>query len=264
MTPLYSPARIAAALHTAVPGLAIEAVAETGSTNADLLARLDQLDAPLLLIAEQQHAGRGRAGRTWHSARGASLTFSLAWRVRMPVQALIGLPLAVGVAIAEVLDGLGLPVQLKWPNDVLCEHRKLAGILIETALDKQDSQRLWAVIGIGINLSGDAALAARIGQPVATLTDIVGLDRDLLMAALLDRLCLTLQEFEQYGFSVFAQRWNALHLYRGQQVSIIDRGQIQAEGTALGVDAQGRLLLDTPQGRKAIVAGDVSLRALKA
>ncbi|EGF32274.1 Biotin-protein ligase [Oxalobacteraceae bacterium IMCC9480] len=261
---LHSPARIAAALRTAVPGLTIEAVAETGSTNADLLARLDQLHGPVFLVADQQTAGRGRAGRTWHSERGASLTFSLAWPVRVPLQALVGLPLAVGVALADVLAGHGIAVQLKWPNDLLADGSKLAGILIETAVDRQAGARLWAVIGIGINLTDNAALAARIGQPVAALPDAGAIDRDLLLADLLGHLCLTLQEFEEYGFAVFAERWNALHTHRGQPVSIIDRGQTVCEGVAVGVDAQGRLLLDTAQGRRTVVAGDVSLRAVKA
>jgi BirA family biotin operon repressor/biotin-[acetyl-CoA-carboxylase] ligase len=264
MTMLFSPQRIAAACQTAVPGLTIEVVAETGSTNADLLARLDQLSAPLLLIAEQQTAGRGRAGRSWQSARGASLTFSLAWRFRLPLQALAGLPLAVGVALAETLATLQLPVQLKWPNDVLCNGRKLAGVLIETAHDRQSGDRLWAVIGIGINLASDAALTARIDQPVAALADVLEIDRELLLAALLDRLCLTLQEFEQFGFPAFTERWNALHLHRGQHIAIVDHGQPVLDGVALGVDDQGRLLVQTASGRSAVVAGDVSLRTVAA
>ncbi|MFT5589838.1 MAG: BirA family biotin operon repressor/biotin-[acetyl-CoA-carboxylase] ligase [Bradyrhizobium sp.] len=261
---LHSPMHIAAALQIAVPGLTIEAVAETGSTNADLLARLDGLRGPVLLVADQQNAGRGRAGRTWHSERGASLTFSLAWPVRVPLQALVGLPLAIGVALAGVLTGYGIAAQLKWPNDVLADGSKLAGILIETAVDRQPDARLWAVIGIGINLTDNAALAARIGQPVAALPDAQAIDRDQLLAALLSQLCLTLQEFEEAGFAAFAARWNALHLHRGQPVRIIDQGQAVVEGIAAGVDAQGRLLLDTPEGRRTVVAGDVSLRAVEA
>ncbi len=261
---LSSPTRITAALQTTVPGLTIEAVAETGSTNADLLTRLDGLRGPVLLVADQQNAGRGRAGRTWHSERGASLTFSLAWPVRVPLQALVGLPLAIGVALAEVLAAQGIAVQLKWPNDVLADGSKLAGILIETAVDRQPGTRLWAVIGIGINLVENTALAARIGLPVAALPDARAIDRDQLLAVLLGHLCQTLQEFEEYGFAAFAARWNALHLHRGQPVCIIDHGQTVFEGIAVGVDAQGRLLLDTPEGRRSVVAGDVSLRPVKA
>ena len=265
MTSPFSSEHINAALQTAVPGLTIEVVAETGSTNADLLARVDRLRAPVLLVAQQQSAGRGRAGRLWHSAAGSSLTFSLAWRFRLPVQGLVGLPLAVGVALAEALAGLAIPVQLKWPNDVFSDGRKLAGILIETAHGKQADSPLWAVIGVGINLHVSTALAQQVGQPIAGLSGLAeAFDRNVLMAALLDRLCLTLQEFEQYGFSAFRARWNALHLHRGQQVTIVDHGQTVVTGAAHGVDEQGRLLIDTAHGRSAVLAGDVSLRMVGA
>ncbi len=263
MTSPYSSARISALLQIAVPGLTIEVVPLTGSTNADLLARVDQLRAPVVRVAERQSAGRGRAGRSWHSAADASLTFSLAWRFRLPVQALVGLPLAVGVALAEVLAALAVPVQLKWPNDVLADGRKLAGILIETAHGRAENAPLWAVIGIGINLKSSPELAALIEQPVATLAQAIGNpDVNDLLARILNRLFLVLQEFEQAGFAAFSARWNALHLHRGQQVVITDRGQTVLRGAARGVDDLGRLLIDTAHGCSAVVAGDVSLRAL--
>lgn len=264
MTPSYSSAHISALLQIAVPGLTIEVVPLTGSTNADLLARVDQLSAPVLRVAERQSAGRGRAGRSWHSAADASLTFSLAWRFRLPVQALVGLPLAVGVALAEVLIAWSVPAQLKWPNDVLVDGRKLAGILIETAQGKTDGAPLWAVIGIGINLSSSTAVSVLVEQPVATLAQTIGtFDVNYLLARILDRLCLALQEFEQAGFAAFSARWNALHLHRGQQVAITDRGRTMLQGAARGVDDQGRLLIDTAHGCSTVVAGDVSLRALE-
>lgn len=261
----FSPKGIHAALQVAVPDLCIEVVAETGSTNADVLARIDQLRGPLLLVAEQQTAGRGRAGRSWQSAGAASITCSLAWPFRVPLQALAGLPLAVGVGLAEglaeVLTENPAPVQLKWPNDVLWDGRKLAGVLIETAHTSSPSQALWAVIGIGMNLSMPAALSSRIDQPAAALPGII--DRTQLLAALLGRLCLTLLEFEQHGFAAFSARWNALHRYQDLPVRITDRGRSVLDGVALGVDETGRLLLDTTLGRRAIVAGDVSLRSLE-
>ena len=257
-------AALSTALRSAVPGLAIEVVALTGSTNADLLARVDQLHAPVLRIATQQSAGRGRGGRSWHSAAGASLTFSLAWRFELPLQALSGLPLAVGVAIAETLMALSLPVQLKWPNDIFLDGEKLAGILIETAHARTPAAPLWAIIGIGINLQPSVAVSEQVAQPVASLTDSVApFDVNQLMASLLERLCATLQTFEAQGFAAFNARWNALHLHRGQAVKIVDQGRTVQSGIADGVDDHGRLLLDTAQGRRAIVAGDVSLRALE-
>jgi BirA family biotin operon repressor/biotin-[acetyl-CoA-carboxylase] ligase len=239
-------------------GIAVEVVAQTGSTNADLLARAARLSGPLLLAAEHQTAGRGRAGRSWLSAPGDSLTFSLAWRFAHGLPQMTGLPLAVGVALAETLAGLDQPVGLKWPNDLLKDGDKLAGILVE-AQPAADGAA-WAVIGIGLNLAMPAELEERIGRPVAAVPWLARMDRDTLMAALLDGLAAALDTFARDGFAAFAPRWNLLHAYAGQPVVIVDRGVVLHEGLAAGVDTSGRLLLDTAEGRVAILAGDVSLR----
>ena len=239
-------------------GVAVEVVPETGSTNADLLARAATLDAPLLLIAEHQTAGRGRAGRSWLSAPGHSLTFSLAWRFHGGLQGLTGLPLAVGVALAETLGRLGQPVDLKWPNDLLKDGDKLAGILVET--QPAQGGATWAIVGIGLNLAMPDELEEKIGRPVAAVPWLARMDRDALLAALLDGLAAALRQFAQAGFAAFSARWNLLHAYQGQAVTIVDRGEVLHEGLAAGVDDGGRLLLDTGDGRIAVVAGDVSLR----
>jgi BirA family biotin operon repressor/biotin-[acetyl-CoA-carboxylase] ligase len=238
-------------------GVQVEVVHETGSTNADLLARAPALAAPLLLIAENQTAGRGRAGRSWLSSAGNSLTFSLAWRFEAGPQALSGLPLALGVALAETLARLGVQVRLKWPNDVLKDGDKLAGILVETAPAERG---IWAVIGIGLNLVMPDEMEQAIGRSVAAAPWLARMDRDELMAALLDGLAAVLREFERTGFGAFAGRWNMLHEYQGSAVRIIDQGAVLHEGRAAGVDDAGRLLLDTSHGRITVAAGDVSLR----
>jgi BirA family biotin operon repressor/biotin-[acetyl-CoA-carboxylase] ligase len=238
-------------------GVQVEVVHETGSTNADLLARAPALDAPVLLVAEHQTAGRGRAGRSWLSSAGNSLTFSLAWRFEAGPQALSGLPLAIGVALAETLARLGVQVRLKWPNDVLKDGDKLAGVLIETA---PAARGIWAVIGIGLNLVMPDELEQVIGRSVAAAPWLARMDRSQLVAALLDGLAAVLREFERAGFAAFAARWNLLHEYQGSEVLILDHGSVLHEGFAAGVDDAGRLLLDTAQGRIAIAAGDVSLR----
>jgi BirA family transcriptional regulator, biotin operon repressor / biotin---[acetyl-CoA-carboxylase] ligase len=265
MTPVFSATHIAALCRLPANEVMIDIVTETGSTNADLLAQLDRLHGPTLLVAASQTAGRGRAGRSWLSAPDAALTFSLAWKFERPVQALVGLPLAVGVAIAEALAEFEVRVMLKWPNDVLKDGRKLAGILIETALsnDRQHGADagVWAVIGVGLNLAIPDSLEAQIGQPVASVPWLAQLDRNTLMAALLNHLAQALSEFSQYGFAAFRDRWNALHAYAELPVTILDRGQVVQEGIAAGVDDMGRLLLDTDRGRQPVVAGDVSLRA---
>jgi len=236
----------------------IEVVAQTGSTNADLLARLTQLAGPTLLVAQNQSAGRGRAGRSWLSEAGASLTFSLAWKFKGPLARLAGLPLAVGVALAEALGELGVQVQLKWPNDLLKDGAKLAGILIET--QGADDGAIWAVTGVGLNLVMPDELEARIGRAAAAAPWLARMEREALMAALLDALAACMVQFDQAGFGAFCARWNRLHAYRGSSVTIVDRGVILHQGVAAGVDDGGRLLLDTAAGRIEVVAGDVSLR----
>ncbi len=241
--------------------VAIELVTETGSTNADLLARLQggtALPGPVLRIAEVQTAGRGRAGRSWLSAPGASLTFSLAWRFQGPLQRLAGLPLAVGVALAETLAGLGVPVQLKWPNDVMKDGAKLAGVLVETQATNDGA--IWAVIGCGINLLLPDELEATLDRAVASAPWLAQMDRSVLVATLLSRLAAVLAEFDDTGFAPFRERWNALQGWRGQAVNILDGGAVVQQGLAAGVDESGRLLLDTPAGRVAVLSGDVSLR----
>jgi BirA family biotin operon repressor/biotin-[acetyl-CoA-carboxylase] ligase len=239
-------------------GVAVEVVAQTGSTNADLLARAPGLTAPVLLAAEHQTAGRGRAGRSWLSEPGNSLTFSLAWRFADGLRGLAGLPLAVGVALAETLGQLGQPVQLKWPNDVLKDGDKLAGILVETQVAPDGAA--WTIVGIGLNLVMPDALEEKIGRSAAAMPWLARMDRDALMAALLDGLADALSLFARQGFGAFGARWNMLHAWQGRHVVLLDRGEIQHEGLAAGVDDTGRLLLDTAAGRVAIVAGDVSLR----
>jgi len=239
-------------------GVAVEVVEETGSTNADLLARAAALDAPVLLVARNQTAGRGRAGRSWLSSSAGSLTFSLAWRFEGGVQRLGGLPLAIGVALAETLDTLGVQVGLKWPNDVLRDGDKLAGILIET--QAAPGGGVWAVIGIGLNLLMPDEMEAQIGRSVASLPWLARMDRNALMAALLDGLAGALREFDAAGFQAFAARWNRRHAWQGETVVILDAGRVLHEGAAAGVDDAGRLLLDTFDGRITVLAGDVSLR----
>jgi BirA family biotin operon repressor/biotin-[acetyl-CoA-carboxylase] ligase len=258
MTFLPSPQQLASRATGPARQVALECVAETGSTNADLLARAPRLSGPVLLLAGHQTAGRGRSGRTWQSAADASLTFSLAWKFQRPLPQLVGLPLAVGVAIADALRESGVQAQLKWPNDVLQGGQKLAGVLIETSAAPEG---VWAVVGIGINLALPPALAARIDRPAAALPP-QAIDREALLAALLNALAQALTDFNAAGLAPFIARWNALHAWRGEAVVVLDQGQVRQQGTALGIDDAGRLLIDTTDGQIAVLSGDVSLRRL--
>lgn len=273
MTDSLDAARIAGLLASLFDGpLAIDVVAATGSTNADLRERAGSLPGPLLLAAESQTAGRGRAGRSWLAEPGDSLCFSLAWRFAGPLHRLSGLSLAVGVALAECLraprsDGQpGTPAMLKWPNDLLVDGAKLAGILIETAGAAADDS-VWVVIGVGLNVRANAARDAAIDQPVATLStgrSHPAIDRNALLAQLAASLARALVCFDRDGLAPFVSRWDALHAHAGQPVSIVEQGRTLHQGVALGIDASGCLQLDTGAGIVKIAAGDVSLRAAQA
>jgi BirA family biotin operon repressor/biotin-[acetyl-CoA-carboxylase] ligase len=238
----------------------VEIVEETGSTNADLLQKINEITKPVLLIAKNQTAGRGRAGRIWHSVSDGVLTMSLAWKLDKTVQELMGISLVVGVAIAEKLIELGVPVQLKWPNDILKFGNKLGGILIES--QKNNEGTTCIVIGVGLNLSMPESLESIIGQQVADSAWLAKMDRNELIAHLLSALAIAIVEFQQYGFKVFRERWNVLNAHSNIQVNMIDHGKLQNSGIVIGVDDQGCLLLQNESGVQCIHAGDVSLRPI--
>lgn len=263
MVSVYSAQDIAGACNGPARQVAIEIVTETGSTNADLMARLQDLKGATLLIAEKQTAGRGRAGRAWHMEPGKTLTFSLAWKFALPLSRLPGLSLAAGVVLAESLNYWQVDARLKWPNDVLKDGAKLAGILVEAAADKRTARHgAWAVIGIGLNLDFSAALSAQVDAPIAAATCLLH-DPNQAVAVILSRLASALVQFEREGLQAFAGRWNRLHAYAGQPVAILEGDEVMHQGRAIGIDEAGRFVLENEQGRVAVMSGDVSLRLME-
>ncbi|WP_374422510.1 biotin--[acetyl-CoA-carboxylase] ligase [Chromobacterium sp.] len=235
------------------------AVAErTDSTNTQLLARAASGGLHgLVLATELQTSGRGRLGRRWQARLGSGLTFSLLWRFERGLSQLAGLSLAVGVALARALRRLGAPVALKWPNDVLLNERKLAGILIELSGDALGPTAV--VIGIGMNVSepGD------VDQPVACLADAgVQLTRSALLAELLNELHLVLGNFDRNGFVPLREEWMGLSAHQDAPVCLRFSHGEPVEGVARGVADSGALMVETTEGMKIYHAGEVSLRKL--
>jgi len=226
------------------------------STNTQLMRRSDSAPHGLVLAAEWQDAGRGRLGRQWRMRLGGALAFSLLWRFDKGMAELSGLSLAVGVAIARVLKRLGAPVALKWPNDVLLDGKKLAGVLIELSGEAQGP--VAVVIGIGLNLAdpGD------VGQPVAGLAAAgVQVGRNQLLAELLGELAAVLGQFAAHGFAAFREEWLSHAAFLQQPVCISQGSHAPLEGVCLGVDVSGALLVETAHGPRAFHSGDVSVRA---
>ncbi len=215
-----------------------------------------------LYVAEQQTAGRGRRGRVWVSPFARNLYFSLTWSFSGGAAALEGLSLVVGLALRNGLAEMGIAgVQLKWPNDLLYQGRKLAGVLLEMSGDA--SGQCQVVIGAGINVAMPEVAASDLDQPWTDLQRIKAepLDRNRVLAAVLNALLPALQRFEKQGFSAFRDEWQQHNAHQGQQVRLATESFSQ-QGECLGVDAKGALLLATDAGIKAYHGGELSLRPL--
>lgn len=229
------------------------------STNTLLLERAAR-GAPTgtTLVTDTQTAGRGRRGRNWISSPEYSLAFSLLWK--FPGRpSLGGLSLAVGVAVAQALEGLGIVgTGLKWPNDIWLFGRKLGGVLIEVFFD---SSHAGVVIGIGLNLRRNPAWTDLVAQPLATLEDAGEVPvREILLAAILRRLQAVLDAFAVTGFRGVRAEWEARNALHGLPVRVESESG-EHLGTCLGVAEDGALELQQASGaRLLITGGDVSLK----
>ncbi|RAV00441.1 biotin--[acetyl-CoA-carboxylase] ligase [Mycolicibacter senuensis] len=244
------------------PWRALDVVAETGSTNADLLARSaagEDIDGAVLL-AEHQTAGRGRHGRDWVAPAGSQLALSVGVAADMvPTSGWGWLTLATGVAVADALTEVaGLQVGLKWPNDVIvgADHQgKLAGILAEVAAPKQ-----LVVVGLGLNVT---MTAQQVPDPRAVSLAMLGasvIDRNLWADKILRNLADRIAAWRAAGGADEALTAD----YRGYSCTLGARvradmpGGQQIEGLARAVDDTGRLVIDTGSETVTVSAGDVT------
>lgn len=267
-------------------GFSVEVLATIDSSNTELMrrARAGQAE-PVLLVALEQTAGRGRMGKTWVSEPGASLTFSLGLPLR-PAQ-WAGLSLAVGVALAEALAACLPPaersaLQLKWPNDLWLHRAKLAGILVETAQGARSGECPYVVVGVGINVAAPSGPLTHAAAPapgglwppvpptgLAAHAHHFNAASDSIhpgpaqvptapavLEAVAPALLQALLAFEVLGFSAFSQRFASLDALHGQALVLSDGVQ----GTGCGVDDTGALLVLTEQGMRTVSSNEVSVR----
>jgi BirA family transcriptional regulator, biotin operon repressor / biotin---[acetyl-CoA-carboxylase] ligase len=292
-----------------LPGLSVEVLARAESTNSLLLERArlgggrhdapvttpGELEAirrrglategaagpfgrrtgdtqPCLLVAEHQTIGRGRQGRAWHSAAGASLTFSIS--LPLAPRDWCGLSLAVGVALADALDapepGRAAPrIALKWPNDLWRfegpgRGRKLGGVLIETVAV---GARRMVVVGVGLNVESLNAQALHEPSPMSSgFASLREIDPQATAPSVLHRIALPLVrailQFEREGFAGFAGAYARRDLLRGQPVRVLGlRGDVLVEGVAETIAANGALRVrDGAGAAHDISSGEVSVR----
>jgi BirA family transcriptional regulator, biotin operon repressor / biotin---[acetyl-CoA-carboxylase] ligase len=241
-----------------LPWRQLDVVAETGSTNADLLARAaagDDIDGAVF-IAEHQTSGRGRAGRTWLGAPSALITMSVGVSaLGVSSEAWGWVPLMTGVAVVDAVAAVtGVRAGLKWPNDVLVGDAKLAGILAEVATPAP-----VIVVGIGLNVT---LRPDEISAPGVTSLSALGVDadRNTLVHSLLRQLAARLRRWRDAGGADAAllADYRASSVTIGSRVRALMPGNRDIVGDAIAVDEQGRLCIDVGEAIVPVSAGDVT------
>lgn len=250
---------VAPRLTTAWLGRAWRHLGSAGSTN-DEAATWARAGAPAgaVVVADEQTRGRGRLGRRWHSPPGESLYLSVVLRPPLPPHRVPPLTLAAGVAVAEALVASGVVPALKWPNDVLVDGKKVAGILTEMSADVDRVHHL--VVGIGVNLNG-----CQFPDELAAIATSVALARGapVVRAELAAILCARLEHwFDQFvgdGPAAVVAAWKQHARFFGRRVHV-SSGRDQLDGVAEDLEDDGALRLRLDDGRAArVVAGEISL-----
>lgn len=233
-----------------------------GSTNAYLMqSAVNGAPGGVACVAEYQQHGRGRRGRQWVSPYGGNLYLSLLWRFQEGAGRLGGLSLAVAVAVMHALHECGLQgAGLKWPNDILVDNKKLAGILLEVA--GESNGPCYAVIGLGVNYDMPASSAAAIEQPWTDLRRCgVHADRNVVAGRVLHHLLLSIPQYVQHGVEGFRDEWRKWDMLRDKPVVLL-QGEDQRYGVARGIDDRGLLRVENDQGIHCFSSGEVSLRVI--
>ena len=246
----------------------LDLVASTGSTNADLAAAArDGAPGGTVLVADHQSSGRGRLGRTWTAPPGSGVAISVLLRPEVALERWTWLPLLAGVAVSDALrQTAGLPADVKWPNDVLIGDRKVCGVLAER-VETPDGPAVVLGMGVNVHLGAD-----ELPVPTATSVDLaraelgvagVPVSRTAVTSSVLRCLERDVRRWEEVAALGSAGADGIALAYRercstlGREVRVTLSDSTVLEGTARDVDAYGRLLLETTEGRHVLGAGDV-------
>jgi BirA family biotin operon repressor/biotin-[acetyl-CoA-carboxylase] ligase len=234
-------------------------VASTNSVMRDLAAR----GAPegTVVIADEQTAGHGRFGKPWFSPPRVNLYASVLFRPVIQSSEAPGFSFVGPLAVADTIKAEGLDATIKWPNDVLVEGKKVAGILVECATI--DHRVDYVTIGFGVNLNMtrqelSKALGAS-GRAAGSLAEFAGheIDRNAFAAALLNHLAAWVATYRERDVEALLAAWRDRDILTGRRVEVRGEGP-SYEGRVLGVDAQGYLLIRDSLGkRRRVLAGEI-------
>ena len=228
----------------------------TSSTNTDLLERAsnESIDGHIL-AAEVQLAGRGRRGRGWVSPFGHNIMVSLGAVIDQPPMRIGSISLAIGVGLARAIEAVGVPdAKLKWPNDVLIEGKKVAGILVEMVYA---TQPVSLVIGMGINVHaapGEEITGSYLATKLSDHTS--GIDRNVVLVHVLDEIARSIAEFDANPRKSFGEEWEKRDFLVGKQIAVTETDD-EFDGLAQGIDSSGAYLVKTETGVKRVIGGTV-------
>lgn len=210
-------------------------------------------------LAEHQTQGRGRFSRVWHSPFGKNIYLSFCYPFEKDMSELSGLSLVISLAITAALKTFGLDnIKVKWPNDILCNNKKIAGILISIL----KNEGYTATIGIGLNVNMRASDAEEITQPWTSLYEQLqrSIDRNQTTIVLLLHLLDYLERFKKQGFSAFFDEWDSVDALAHQEITLESMSE-RISGKVLGINAQGHIQLRLSNGNiEAFSAGDVTIK----
>jgi BirA family transcriptional regulator, biotin operon repressor / biotin---[acetyl-CoA-carboxylase] ligase len=225
-------------------------VRESAASTNDELRTLAENGAPdgLVLVAQEQTAGRGRRGAAWFAPTGESLAFSILVRPTESKALWPRLALATGLAVAEAAETFGAPAGIKWPNDVWIGRRKVAGILVEAGRD-------FVIVGIGINVT-TTAFPDEIQDIATSLRLETGAEIELpdLLAAIVRRFATHRSRIGP-GFDELIDSVRERCVLSGHQVAL-STAEGRIEGRVSGISDVGELLIRTPEGTRALIQAD--------
>ena len=210
------------------------------------------------MVADHQTAGRGRLGRSWLSEPGRNLLFSIVLRPTLPKETSSFLTFFSAVFIARALEKItGHDVECKWPNDVLVNGKKCCGILLENSFARESLE--FSVVGIGINVNQSVFGPELEGRATSLATEYgVTYDRTSLLQALLREADSLLPSIAKGYSGTIMEEWNKRCTLFGKSITVM-HGDEAISGTAVSLNGDGGLIIQTPDGRKTVYAGDVTV-----
>lgn len=236
----------------------LEVLTSVTSTNDYLAGQPPDAQHARATLAEHQQRGKGRQGRPWASPFGRNIYLTLGWQFEQGIAGLECLPLVVALAACRALESCGVPAQIKWPNDLMLDGRKLGGCLVELRGDAAGP--CMAMIGIGVNVGMRRADGEGIDQPwTDAASKQPGISRNALAAGLLDSLLEVLPRFSERGFGPFMEAWQARDALAGRLVRVNAQGH-ETQGRVLGIAENGALELQSAAGVAQYRSGEVRIQ----